>query len=171
MQSKKSTINPATKFLQSPTIVIGLTLFLALVIGTFYRINTAFETHPGLVNINAYKVGSDYAQIQKNAEILIKQGYKISLKKHNFIEIDKDFNYVVSLKKHNEVVKDAKIKFYFYRTLEKQYDFEDFALFDGDNWQLTAKLPRKGKWRIVVEANFGNNKLHIFDKIFVNNKL
>jgi nitrogen fixation protein FixH len=160
-----------TKIYQSPTIIIGFTLFLALVIGTIYRINTAFVTHPGLVTADPYNSGQDYGKSQKVAKKLAKQGFKLSLKKHSFVEANKDFIYSANLTQNQQPIKNAKVKFYFYRPLEEDYDFEAPAVFNGKNWELVANLPRKGKWRVVVEADFDGKQLHIFDKIFVNNVL
>jgi nitrogen fixation protein FixH len=160
-----------TKIYQSPTIIIGFTLFLALVIGTIYRINTAFITHPGLVTADPYNSGQDYGKSQKTAEQLATLGYKLSIEKNSFIEVDKEFIYSANLTQNQQPIKNAKVKFYFYRSLEKDYDFEAPAVFNGKNWELVANLPRKGKWMVVVEANFADKKLHIFEKLFVNNKL
>jgi nitrogen fixation protein FixH len=160
-----------TRFYQSPTMMVGFILFLALVIGTIYRVNTAFETNPGLVNMDAYKTGQNYGKLQKIAENLAQQGYKLQLQKHNFVEVNKPFEYSATLTQHKKITPAESVRFYFYRPLEAQYDFEEDAIFDGTNWVVNTTLPRKGKWRVVVEAKFGENTLHIFDKLFVNNKL
>lgn len=160
-----------TKIYQSPTVVIGFVLFLSLVIATIYRINIAFETHPGLVHIDPYHAGKDYGKIQAMQKSLKNQGYALSFKKHNFIEENKDFNYQAILTHNNQLVKNAKVSFYFYRTLEKDYDFEKNAHFDGKSWNLITKLNRKGKWRVVVKAVFGENTLYAYDKLYVNNAL
>lgn len=160
-----------TKIYQSPTIVVGFTLFLALVIGTIYRINTAFVTYPGLVANDPYHAGKGYGKSIGNAANLAKDGYKFSMQKHNFIEVGKEFTYSAILNKNSTVVENSTITFYFYRPLEEEYDFAKVANFDGKNWSLKATLPRKGVWRMVVEASFGENKLNIFKKIFVNDAL
>jgi len=170
MKEQKNYKN-SIKFYQSPTIIIGLTLFLALVIGTIYRINTAFITYPGLVANDPYHAGKNYGESRVLTDKLKQQGYKLTLKKHNFIEIDKEFTYIVDFNKNGVIVKNSQVRFYFYRPLEEQYDFEENAIFENNLWILKTKLPRKGKWRVVVEANFDGNKLNIFNKIFVNDKL
>ena len=157
-----------TKFYQSPTIVLGLTLFLALVIGTIYRINTAIVTHPGLVTDDPYLAGKNYAKVRADNNKLKELGFSLILKKHNFIEINKDFTYVISLNKNEQMVTDAKIKVFFYRPLEKKHDFEKTTIFNGKNYIVNTKILQKGKWRIVVEAKFDGNTLNIFDKIYVN---
>jgi nitrogen fixation protein FixH len=151
-----------TKFFQSPTMVVGLVLFLALVIGTIYRIMTAVNTHPGLVNENAYSVGDSYAQnlaIEKELKAL---GYSIDLKIDNYINYNKDHTYQAFFSKNKVIIDDAEITANFYRQLEPEFDFTaEFV-----NNTLIAKLPRKGKWLLVIKAQNNDKIMHKYHKIY-----
>ena len=154
-------------FFRNPIILIGFILFLALVVGTFYRIMLAVNTHPGLVNVNAYNVGTQYPKHLEATKALEAKGYKLNINKEPYLKQFRAHTYTANLTKNEVVLDNVKITANFYRQLEPEYDFTS----EFTSGTLSTALPRKGKWLLVVKAVYQDKTLYQFRNLYVNEEV
>lgn len=157
------------KIYKSPIMMSMLALFLILVGATIYRIITALETHPGLVVENAYESGENYATTLSQKQQLANKGWKLDIIlpeniKHN---IEQTYQAIAS-NNYQLSTKNAKAVIYFYRPLEKSYDFSMPMPLENNIYQVEVTLPLKGRWDIIVEIQKDDFVQRSAKKIFAN---
>lgn len=134
-------------------MVIALVLFLALVVGTVYRIMIAINTDSGSVVDNAYNSGKNYAKVLENRRKIIDAGWSMIIETPNEVISKTNQSYKISTMKddNNKIVKSVRV--YFYRPSDKTEDFnKDATMVDG-GYEFEIELKLKGKWIMVGEAN------------------
>lgn len=133
-------------------MVIALVLFLALVVGTVYRIMIAINTDSGSVVDNAYNSGKNYAKVLENRRKIIDAGWSMIIETPNEVISKTNQSYKISTMKddNNKIVKSVRV--YFYRPSDKTEDFNKEAVKIGDGYKFDIELQLKGKWIVVVEA-------------------
>lgn len=141
-----------TKVYKSPMMTFMFVLFLSLVIATFWRINTALETHPGLVVDDAYLSGKSYGDTLDAKKVLIKQGWALDLSTPKPVSHLVPQTYTANSSQHNKTLLGANVMAYFYRPLDPTQDFSVPMLFENDIYQAQVSLPLKGRWDLVVEV-------------------
>lgn len=152
---------------KSPTMVVGLTLFFILVAATIYRINTALETHPGLVVDDAYASGESYGDTLANKKQLAAQGYQLGLKTpavatHNVVQA-----YQARATQRGQGIEGANATLYLYRPLEQVHDYLVPMIAQGDGvYAAEVTLPLKGRWDVVVEVTKGDYLQRASKKLF-----
>ncbi len=152
---------------KSPTMIIGITLFLILVAGTIYRINTALETHPGLVVEDAYASGESYGDTLEAKKQLAAQGYKLGLILPKVVTHQVEQTYRVRSTQHGKGVDGAQAIAYFYRPLEQVHDFSQPMQAQGNGkYETSVNLPLKGRWDVVVEVTKGDYLQRASAKMF-----
>lgn len=158
------------KPLKSNVISLMFFLFIALVIGTFYRIYTAFETHPGLIVDDAYKKGEQYVGIINNNNKIQDSGWGVGLDIIGKLKSDSPINFNVDSSSKMDGKHKASFKILFYRPLEKKWDFEmnmNPSRHKNNSFEATTKFPLKGIWDIVVEGSQGELTNRIHKRIFL----
>ncbi len=152
---------------KSPTMVVGLTLFFILVAATIYRINTALETHPGLVVDDAYASGESYGDTLANKKQLAAQGYQLGLKTpavatHNVVQA-----YQARATQRGQGIEGANATLYLYRPLEQVHDYSVPMIAQGNGvYAAEVTLPLKGRWDVVVEVTKGDYLQRASKKLF-----
>lgn len=155
------------KFYKSPTMIVITTLLITLVVATVYRIATAIYTNPGLVTSDPYNSGKNYGDNLLQQKLLISQGYKLELKKDPYINYNKNHTYFVKLSKHNKPINKV-VTAYFYRPSGAKFDFSKELTFVNNQYKFIVNLPKKGLWRITIEAKINDKILSIYGKIYAN---
>ncbi len=142
---------------KSPIMMSMLALFLILVIATGYRIITALETHPGLVVEDAYLSGERYGDTLSKKQLLSQQGWSLNLEIPKDVAHNVEQTYKAISMQKDKVFTDAKMVIYFYRPLERKFDFSKTMSPDASGvYQAQIKLPFKGRWDVIVEATKGD---------------
>ncbi len=137
--------------------MLMLVLFLVLVSATIYRIITALNTHPGLVVEDAYQTGKRYGDILNARKKLSTQGWTLTLNTPDAIIHNTPQTYTATSTKNNKLSSTAKATAYFYRPLEAKYDFSlPMQINTQGIYQVSATLPLKGRWDLVVEITQGD---------------
>ncbi len=146
--------NNATKFYQSPIIVIMLLLFFSLVAATAYRVLIAVDTHPGLVSADPYEKGENYSSVLQNRVNLSQAGYVLEVITPKESKHQKSQTYQVSITQNGVAVSNASVVGHLYRSADKSADFQvKFQALGEDLYQANITLPLKGRWDLIVEAS------------------
>lgn len=142
---------------KSPVMMLMLVLFLALVIATVWRINTALESHPGTIVADAYETGERYGQTLENRQKLQQQGWKLDLSLPEVVTHGIKQTYVAISTKQDKRLNKADATAYFYRPLEMKHDFSvPMVKVPDGTYQVDVILPLKGRWDLLVEVAKGS---------------
>jgi nitrogen fixation protein FixH len=144
-------------------MIFAIILFLSLVIATFWRINTAIETHPGLVVKDAYRSGQSYGKILALREKINKEGWDLKINRSRSA-ISPDIQNFIIAHAPEKSLKGYSGTAFFIRPLEKKLDFELPLKLDQSNFQVT--LPKRGRWRLVIELTNGSSNLIVATSFF-----
>ncbi|QKQ24667.1 FixH family protein [Candidatus Ruthia endofausta] len=153
---------------KSPIMMAMLVLFITLVGATVYRIITALETHPGLVVEDAYLSGKRYAEILNHKNQLAQFGWTLNLVTPKVVVHNIKQTYTANSAQRGKTLTDALVIVYFYRPLEKAYDFSINMAFHQEinQYQAQVILPLKGRWDVVVEVVKGGVVQRTSRKLF-----
>lgn len=151
-------------FFKNPITLIGFILFVALVVGTLYRIMLAVNTHPGLVNADAYNVGTEYPKHLETTKALEAEGYQLNITKEPYLQQFRTHTFTANVTKNGVILDNVVITANFYRQLEPEYDFTS----KFTSGTLSTALPRKGKWLLVIKAVYQDKTLYQFRNLYVN---
>ncbi len=145
-----------------------LVLFIILVGATVYRIITALETHPGLVVEDAYSSGKRYAEILNHKNQLAQLGWTLNLVTPKIVTHNIKQTYTINSAQRGKALTDALVTVYFYRPLEKAYDFSINMVFHKEinQYQAQVILPLKGRWDMVIEVVKGEFVQRTSRKLF-----
>ena len=141
---------------KSPVMMLMLVLFLALVVATVWRINTALESHPGMVVEDAYESGERYGEVLATKKKLDEQGWMLEFLAPELTLYQTPQTYRVSISQHTEVLKDAKVIIDFERSVGPKNQFSVPMKFDGSLYTAQVSLPLKGRWNATVQINKGS---------------
>jgi nitrogen fixation protein FixH len=158
------------KALKNNIIIIMLVLFLALVIGTGYRVYTAFETHPGLIVENPYESGQKYASFLVNDRKVGESNWKISINTLGELTSNSEIKFIVTSTNENNNIEPVDFKILIFRPLEKKHDFEKVMKVSKDEtniFESTIKFPLKGVWDVIVEGTQGELIHRVSKRLFL----
>lgn len=158
------------KAIKNNVILIMLVLFLALVIGTFFRIYTAFETHPGLIVDDAFNSGENYAVLLNNNKKVGASNWDITITTLGELKSKSDIKFSVNSVSNMDGIHDSDFKILLFRPLEKKWDFEKKMVASDNNkdtFLSTISFPLKGVWDVVVEGVQGGLTHRATKRIFL----
>ncbi len=153
-------------FYKSPIIMVGISLFVILVLATFYRIYIALETHPGLTVEDPYKQGQQYAKTLAQKKKLQKMGWHLTLNLPKNLKSKVVQKYMAKLLKNNQVLNSDYAMLFFYRPASKKADFQVKMKKHNTLYYADVLVPLKGRWDVSVKVIKNKHTIYTSEESF-----
>ena len=153
---------------RSPWVVGMVSLLLAFVAVSGYRIYLAYATDPGLVNSDYYEKGQDYEKTMNARRIRAAQ-YELSVEVPNRIHVGEPATVrFVGVDVSGVPLKGDSATVFAYRPADKTRDFSVPMEQEGDGrYVAQVSFPLKGAWDLVVSLKQGDEEINAPRRLMV----